>query len=149
MAEQNLLKVSNFVLEIDGLIVAGFSEATIPESTLQVIKYRNGNDPSIMSNIVGLHEVGPLILKKGVTFDEPSSLELSNWHKDVVEGKLETSKKNISVIMIAQDGFTEGARFNVVDGIPTKYTISPLNSKNNEVVIESLEIQNKGVTRVS
>ena len=145
MPDQNLLKVSNFFLEIGGLLVAGFSKATIGERTVQVAKYRNGNDPPVMTNIAGLIEFGPLVLERGMTFDEPSSLELANWNKDVIDGKIEKSKKNISVIIKAQDLFTPAVRFNIIKALPTKYSISPLDSKTNEVVIEKIEIVHEGI----
>ena len=145
MSERNLLTTSRFLLEIDGIIQAGFSEVTIPESSVEIIQYRNGDDPSIMQNIVGQQKVTALVLKTGVTFDAAASLELANWHKDTVNGKI--SQKNVSIIMQDHEG-REGARFNIVNGIASKYTVSPLNSKNNEIAIETLEIANEGITRV-
>ena len=96
---------------------------------------------------VGLTKYGPLTLKTGVTFDESTSLELANWHKDIVDGKIDTSRKNISIIMLDELG-DEAVRLNIVNAIASKYTISPLVSKNNEIVIETLEITHEGITRV-
>ena len=48
MPERNLITTSRFLLEIDGIIQAGFSEVTIPESSVEIIEYRNGDDATTM-----------------------------------------------------------------------------------------------------
>jgi phage tail-like protein len=139
MPERNLLTTSRFLLEIDGIIQAGFSLVKMPEKSIKVIDYRNGNDPPFMRKLPGMTEIGLLTCETGVTTDGASSLELSNWFKDVEDGKIATSRKNISIIVLDEQG-DEAVRYNIINAFPSKYTVADLNSKNNEVFIEKLEI---------
>jgi phage tail-like protein len=148
MPERNLLTTSRFLLEIDGIIQAGFSEVTIPESSIDVIEYRNGNDPPFMGKQPGMRKTGPLTCKTGATADGASSLELANWFKDVVDGKIATSRKNVSIIILDELG-DEAIRYNIINAFPSKYTVSALNSKNNEVFIETLELSVEEAHRIA
>jgi phage tail-like protein len=135
-------------LEIDGITQAGFSEATVPDTTVDVIEYREGNEPNpaTVRKLTGLTKYGNLSLKWGIT----DSMELYNWHKDVTLGKIESDKlrKNISVIVIDEEG-NDKSRWNFVQAWPTKYDAPDLTAKGNEVSIETLEIVHEGMERVS
>jgi phage tail-like protein len=135
-------------LEIDGIDQGGFSEATVPDQTVDVVEYREGNEPNpaTVRKLTGLTKYGNLTLKWGIT----DSMDLYNWHKDVTQGKIESDKlrKNISVIVIDEAG-GDKARWNFVQAWPTKYDPPDLNAKGNEVSIETLEIVHEGMERVS
>jgi phage tail-like protein len=135
-------------LEIDGITQAGFSEATVPDTTVDVIEYREGNEPNpaTVRKLTGLTKYGNLSLKWGIT----DSMELYNWHKDVTLGKIESDKlrKNISVIVIDEEG-NDKSRWNFVQAWPTKYDAPDLTAKGNDVSIETLEIVHEGMERVS
>jgi phage tail-like protein len=135
-------------LEIDGITQAGFSEATVPDTTVDVIEYREGNEPNpaTVRKLTGLTKYGNLSLKWGIT----DSMELYNWHKDVTLGKIESDKlrKNISVIVIDEEG-NDKSRWNFVQAWPTKYDAPDLTAKGNDVSIETLEIVHEGLERVS
>jgi hypothetical protein len=45
---------SRFLVEIDGIVQAGFSEVTIPDSSNDVVDYREGNDPPTTRKLPGL-----------------------------------------------------------------------------------------------
>jgi phage tail-like protein len=147
MPERNLLTTSRFLLEIDGIIQASFTEAKLPEISVAVIEHRNGDDPPTMRKTGNIVTYGPLTLSSGITFDEAASLELENWFQDIIDGKIETSRKNISVILLTPEG-NEGVRYNIINAFPSKLTVSPLNSKNNETAIKTVEFQNEGCKRV-
>jgi phage tail-like protein len=135
-------------LEIDGITQAGFSEATVPDTTVDVIEYREGNEPNpaTVRKLTGLTKYGNLSLKWGIT----DSMELYNWHKDVTLGKIESDKlrKNISVIVIDEEG-NDKSRWNFVQAWPTKYDAPDLTAKGNDVSIETLENVHEGMERVS
>jgi phage tail-like protein len=135
-------------LEIDGIDQGGFSEATVPDQTVDVVEYREGNEPNpaTVRKLTGLTKYGNLTLKWGIT----DSMDLYNWHKDVTLGKIESDKlrKNISVIVIDEAG-NDKSRWNFVQAWPSKYDPPDLNAKGNEVSIETLEIVHEGMERVS
>lgn len=133
-----------FRVELDGIQIAGFSEATIPDSTTDPIDYREGTDPTHQKKLSGLTKYGNITLKRGLT----DSMDLYNWKKQVEQLGAKGARKNISLILIDEEGKLK-ARWNIVEAWPTKYDPSDFSAKGAEVVIESLEIVHEGVTRVS
>ncbi len=142
MARQDPLRNFRYRLEIDNLAVAGFSEVGIGATTTDVIDYREGTDPPHVRKLSGLTRYGNITLKRGVT----DSLELFNWHRQVVNGQLGASRRNV-VIVVADEAGQDQARFVVSQAWPVKYDPSDLNAKGNEVLIELLELVNEGIER--
>lgn len=143
MARQDPLRNFRFRLEIDGLQLAGFSEVFIGATTTDVIDYREGTDPTHVRKLSGLTKFGNIVLKRGVA----KSPGLYNWHKAIVDGALQASRRRVVIMVLEEDG-SEAARFNVSDAWPAKYAVSELNAKGNEVFIELLELVNEGIERV-
>ena len=133
-----------FRLEIDGIIVAGFSEASIGETASDVIEYREGNEPTHVRKLPGLHKFGEVMLKRGMT----ASLEIFDWHKQILSGDTANARRNVAVT-IADESGADQARFVISNAWPAKYSIGDLNAKGNEVLIETLELANEGIERVS
>jgi phage tail-like protein len=143
MARQDPYRNFNFRVEIDG-IQAGFSEVVIEPTTTEVVEYREGTDPSHVRKLPGLTKFGNVTLKRGVS----ASLELFNWHLQVVRGQISNARKNVVIVILDESG-QDVARFKVTDAWPTKYDPGDLNAKGNEVFIELLELANEGIERVS
>jgi phage tail-like protein len=142
MARHDPLRNFRFRLEIDGLQTAGFSEVAIGATTTDVIDYREGTDPPQVRKLSGLTKYGNVTLKQGVT----TSLELFNWHQQIVNGQLANSRKRV-VIVVQDEAGTDVARYVVNDAWPIKYDPGDLNAKGNDVFIETLELVNEGVER--
>jgi len=143
MARQDPLTNFRFRLEIDGLAVAGFSEVSIGEATTDAIDYREGTDPLHVRKLAGLTRFGNITLKRGMT----NSLDLYNWHEQVVTGQIQSARKHVAIVVADETG-ADKARFVVSDAWPTKYDQSDLDAKGNEVLIELLELVNEGIERV-
>ncbi len=133
-----------FRVEIDDIVTAAFSDATIPDSTTDSVDYREGTDASNLRKLSGLTKFGNITLKKGLT----DSMDLYDWKKQVEETGASKARKNISLILIDEEG-NDKARWDIAEAWPTKYDASDFNAKGNEVVVESLEIVHEGVKRVS
>ena len=144
MARQDPLRNYRFRVEIDGIQAGGFSEVFIEPTTTDVIEYREGNSPSHVRKLPGLTKFGNVTLKRGVSV----SLELFNWHLQVVRGEISSARRNV-VIVVLDDSGQDVARFQLSDAWPVKYDPGDLNAKGNEVFIESLELANEGLERVS
>ncbi|CUS06230.1 conserved protein of unknown function [Candidatus Promineifilum breve] len=123
----------NFLVEIDSVIVAGFSEVGGLDTTTDPIEYRNGNENTTVRKLPGLSKYSNITLKRGYT----NSLELWLWRKRVIDGKTLRVSGSIVLLNEARD---EALRWNFREGWPTKWTGPAMNAKNNEVAIESLEI---------
>lgn len=135
---------ARFLLEIDGVNIAGFSQATIPESTTEPVEYRTGNELPTMRKLGGLTSYGNLTLQIGVTDD---SLALFEWRQLVEQGNFEDARRNIAVVLIDEEG-NQAARWTFREAWPTNYDAPDLDASGNEVAIESLEIVHEGMERV-
>ena len=132
----NTVKAGNFHVEINGKIVAGFTECSALTSKIDVIEYREGGDREARK-LPGKVSYDPIILKRGSS-DALDSKELYEWHKKAVDGK--TERKNGSIILLNDDD-TEIKRWNFINAWPSAYAAPILNSdKPNDVAIESLTL---------
>ncbi len=132
-----------FRVEIDGIQIASFAEATIPDSTTDVTDYREGTDLPFQRKLSGLTKYGNITLKRGLT----DSMDLYNWKKLVEDSGAITARKNISLILIDEEG-SDKAQWDINEAWPTKYDSSDFSAKANDVVIETFEIVHEGVKRI-
>lgn len=142
MAREDPYRNFKFRVEIDGIAAAHFSEVMIGETTTEAIDYREGTEPNHVRKLPGLTKYGNITLKRGLTDNQV----IWQWHKDVVDGKIATSRKTIAITVIDEGG-ADKARFVVSEAWPTKYDPSDLNAKGNECIIELLELANEGIER--
>jgi len=145
MAERDPLAGYHFTLEIDSIVKAVFREATGIGSEQQVIEYKDANSKgeTIVRKIPGTLKYPDITLKRGIT----DLMELWDWRKLVEDGKVNTARKNGSVVMYSQDN-TEVARWNFRDGWPSKITGPQLNANNNDIGMEEISIAHEGLKRV-
>lgn len=133
-----------FLVEIDGIVQAGFSEASIPDTTNDITEYREGNEAPTARKLPGLNKYGNVTLKWGVT----DSMELyDKWRKLVEDGRVKDARKNIAIIVLSEDG-SPGARWEFSNAWPSKYKAPDLTAKGNDVAIETMEIVHEGMRRV-
>jgi phage tail-like protein len=131
-----------FLLEIDSIVQAGFSECTIPDTTSDVIDYREGNEQPSARKLPGLTKWGNITLKWGAT----DSLELYSWRRLVEQGKMKDARRKVTVILQDEEG-NNAARWEFVDAWPSKYDAPDVTAKGNDVAVETLEIVHEGMSR--
>ena len=131
----------NFLVEIDGITTAAFSDCTGLESEVDVIEYREGGDRSIRK-LVGLPRFGDITLKRGIT----KSAELQTWHREILNGV--SDRRNVAIVLL-DDERTEVVRWNVFHAFPRKWEGPHLHASGNEVAIETLVLCCEGVERSS
>ena len=134
---------SRFLLEIDGIVQAGFSQCTIPETSTEPIEYREGNEAPTVRKLGSLVSYGNLTLQWGTT---PDSTELFEWRQLVEQGNLDEARRNIAVIVLDEEG-EAGARWEFRNAWPQQYDAPDLDASGNEVAIESREIAHEGMER--
>jgi phage tail-like protein len=132
-------KAFQFLVEIDGVTRAAFSEVSGLESETAVIEYRTGSE-DVVRKLPGLTKFANIVLRRGVTQDA----ELWNWRKSVVDGKID--RRNGSVVLL-DDRRKEVVRWNFRNGWICKWTGPTLSAKANEVAIETIEIAHEGLER--
>lgn len=128
----------NFVVEVDGIAAAGFSEVTIPAAWADVIEYREGGSPNVARKLPGRVHFGSLVLRRGIT----ASDELYQWWKTVMDGQI--SRRNIAVILL-DEARNPVKRWAFRQAWPSRYQVSGLNALGREVAIETLEIVVEGM----
>ena len=132
-----------FLVEIDGIVQAGFSEVTIPDATTEAVDYRDGTD-QFTRKLLGQTKHGNVTLKWGIT----DSVELyEKWYKLVVQGKISTARRNMAIILLNDEG-APSARWEFENAWPIKYKAPDLSAKGNDVAIETLDVVHEGMKRV-
>jgi phage tail-like protein len=144
MPRRDPLLNCRFRVEIDGINQAGFSEVFFADSIIELVEYREGNDPTHIRKLPGLTRVGNVTLRLGMT----DSMEVFRWYADTAAQGPAIARRNVVVVVMNEAG-EDKARFVVRDAWPVKYSVGSLNAKGNDVLIETLELVNEGIERVN
>jgi phage tail-like protein len=135
------LPAHNFTIEIDGVISGGFKEVTGLESEVEVVEYRDGDDP-ITHKRAGKAKYKNIVLK--VDPADPSTKELAAWYDQVTRGKV--VRKKITVILSNTDG-QQIARYNLYEAWPCRWKAPELNSSSDTHLLEEIEFVVERVER--
>ena len=128
----------NFLIEIDGITRAAFSECSGLSTDTDPIEYRNGSEDITVRKIPGLKKFANISLKRGMTQD----MELWKWRKTVLDGATERKAGSIVLLNEARE---PALRWNFREGWPTKWEGPSINATGNEAAIETLEIAHEGL----
>lgn len=133
MARVDPYRNFRFLVEIDGIVQAGFSDCTGFGSTIEVIDYREGGEAATVRKLPGKVSYPDIMLKWGVT----DSRELYDWHLSAVNGQIE--RKNGSIILLDDTG-QEKVRWNFFAAWPSKWDGPDFSAKGNDVAIDTLTV---------
>jgi len=136
------LRNFRFRLEIGGISEAHFSEVTGFDISTDAIDYREGDKATHVTKLPGLNKFGNVTLKRGIT----DSMDLYNWYRDVVAGKIQ--RQTVAIVVLDELG-KDKARFDIREAWPIKYDPMDLNAKGNDVSIETMELVNEGIDRTA
>lgn len=130
----------NFAVEINrgesvhALVNAAFSECDGLEMNLEVKTIREGGANHRQIRLNGAVAYGQLTLKRGMT----DNFDLWNWFRDsVADPRLRASAE---VVLLAPDGSTERARFQLTRCVPVKLKAPALNARDGQVAVEELQV---------
>lgn len=117
---------------------AAFAECDGLEMTMQLKTYQEGGNNSRPILLAGPVTYGQLSLKRGMT----TSFDLWNWFDEVMKPNGEGYGVRASgvVVMLASDGVTERARFELMRCLPVKIKAPALNAKDGAIAIEEMQI---------
>jgi len=133
-------RIFRFLVEIDGIVQAGFSECSGFGSNVEVIEYREGGEPITVRKLPGKVSYTDITLKCGTT----DSRELYDWHRSVIVGEIQ--RKNGSIIVLDDVGQPK-VRWNFFNAWPSKYDAPDFNAKGNDVAIDTLTISYERLER--
>jgi phage tail-like protein len=129
-----------FLVEIQGLIVGGFSEVSGLQAETEVESIEEGGVNDYVHKLPKKTKYPNIILKKGMT----DSDALWKWYKDVVDGKI--TRKSGYIILVDDEG-KEKWRWNFIEAFPVKWTGPELKADSNTVAFESVEIAHNGIKK--
>ncbi|WP_035845070.1 phage tail protein [Kitasatospora azatica] len=132
----------NFLVELDGIAQASFTECTGLGSTTAVVEHLEGGNNSTTRKLPGRTSYSDITLKWGLT----DSTELWAWRQQIVDGTV--LRKNGSIVVFDLANHTEVARWNFVSAWPTKWEGAAFNAKGNDVAIDTLVLAHEGLVRV-
>jgi phage tail-like protein len=138
----------NFAIEINRgedaapLVNAAFAECDGLEMSMEVKTIREGgaNDRQVRLN--GAVSYNQITLKRGMT----ENFDLWQWFQDsIADPRL---RANAEVVLLAADGSTERARFQLARCLPVKLKSPSLNARDGQVAIEELQMAYEKLTFV-
>ena len=140
-----------FRVKWDGRYVAGISKVSGFKRTTEVVKHREGGDPSSSRKSPGRTEFDPIMLERGVTHD----VTFEQWVNKVwnfgsglgAEVALKDFRKDISIELYNEAGQLV-ITYNVFRCWVSEYQpVSDFDANANAVVIQHLKIENEGWER--
>jgi len=132
----------NFLVEIDGVTRAGFTECSGLTSDTDAIDYREGADLALnVRKLPGLRKFTNVILKRGYTDNK----ELAEWRKRICNGAKD--RRNADIILL-DEARNEVLRWRIREAWISKWESGPFNAKTNDVVIETAELMHEGLEMV-
>ncbi len=132
----------NFAVEINvpgvssQICSASFSECDGLEMTMEVKTIREGGNNGQQIRLTGPLSYGQLTLKRGMT----DSFDLWSWFSAMLQPANIGLRADAEVVLFANDGQTERARFLLRRCLPTKLKAPALNAKDGTIAIEELQL---------
>lgn len=128
----------NFWVELDGIVVAGFSEVTGLRLEVDVQTYGEGGLNSFTRQFPGRVKQNTITLKHGMADTDAVWL----WCYGVAQGVI--VRQNISIYLLDQAG-EPAVWWNVMEAFPVKWEGPNLRAATSEVAMESLTLAHHGI----
>lgn len=131
-------KKYNYLVEIEGITVAGFSEVSGFDANIDVIEYREGSDTiNSPRKLPGLTKYGNVTLKWGMTDD----VTFYEWVSQISRGEA-TGEDRLKTVTInlQNDAHDTIATWTLNNAWPCKYVAPDFNASASEVAFESVEM---------
>ena len=139
-----------FLVEIQGLIVGGFSEVSGLQAETKLEEIREGGVNDYVHKLPKITEYPNITLKRGIT----DSDVLWKWHQDVVNGifekiengEVKRTRKTVYIILQDSEG-NEKWRWHLIDAYPVKWQGPDLKADSSTVAVETLELAHNGIKK--
>jgi phage tail-like protein len=121
------------------LCEAAFCACDGLELRREIIRARDGAEPTNVRLLPGAESFGDVILRRGMT----SSFDLWDWWERVRRG--EAARATCDIVVLSPDLKQEHVRFRLHRCLPVKLTGPALSAAGNDIAIESLELACEGI----
>jgi phage tail-like protein len=140
-----------FRVKWDGQYVAGVSKVTGLKRTTEVVKHREGGDPSTSRKSPGRNEYDAITLERGITFDFAFEEWAEKcWHLGAglgAEVSLADFRKDIIIELYNEAGQKVHAYFVYRCWVSEWVTLPDLDANANAIAIEHIKLENEGWER--
>jgi phage tail-like protein len=129
----------NFLVDIDNITRAGFTECSGLDAQLQPIDYREGADTKQnVRKLRGMVTYTDITLRRGYTQDK----SLWTWYQDILNGNMARRTLEIALLNEAR---AEVLRWRISEAWIGTWKGPALNASTNEVAIEEVAICHEGL----
>jgi phage tail-like protein len=129
----------NFAVELEGLLVGGFTEVTGLDSSIEMHEHREGGVNGFVRKMPGQTSYENLVLKHGLT----AISSLWNWYDETTRGVV---KRKSGTIMLLDPQQIPVMWWNFRNALPVRWSGPTFNAQSDEVGFESLELVHEGLT---
>ena len=142
LAEFNALQGSYFGFELDGMKFGYFTACSGLSSELSVItqKLTSEKGNQIETKQPDRQTFSEVVLKRGFTQDKA----INDWYDETVDAGSNVQRKTGSIVIYNRH-MDEKARFNLENCFPSKLSVSDLNAKSGEAMVEELTIRHENL----
>lgn len=132
-----------FLVEIQGLIVGGFSEVTGIHVETEIEEIKEGGVNNHVHKLPKTTKYPNIVLKRGLT----DSDVLWKWQQLLVNGKFEKFKRMDGFIILLDREGNEKWRWFFMDAYPVKWGGPDLKSDSSTLAVETLELAHNGIRK--
>jgi phage tail-like protein len=131
-----------YLVEIDGLVVAGFSEVSGLQIQMDPEEYREGGLNHYSHRLPTRFDHSNVVLERGLT----DSTVLWEWFRSTAVGHVPTiQRRNVRVILLDAAG-AEALGWELAAAYPIRWTGPELRGDQGAVGIEAVELAHRGLT---
>ncbi len=146
MAPRNPYRNFRFEVEINGFVHAGFQKVTGLKHTIQVIDYREGGDNEVMRKLPGQSTFDPVTFERGMS----NNSDFVDWIEEIfnldnLDGQPSSDFRKKVVVYGKNKAGVRVKKWVIHQGWPSERGVGDLDATGNDVLIETLVLQNEGV----
>lgn len=130
----------NFLVEIESLLVGGFSEVSGLAVETEVTPFREGGQNAYVHMLAGPTKFPNLVLKHGLTDVE----SLWQWHQEVATGTI--TRRNGSIYLLDRQRLP-AMWWNFQDAYPVKWQGPDMRADSGTVAVETVELVHRGLVK--
>jgi phage tail-like protein len=138
------LTTFSFHVELDGVDIGAFKEASGIESETEIIEYKEATEKGkmIIRKVPGAMKWSEITLKKRID----ASTELWDWRRQVEEGDIDSARRTGSIVLY-DSKHDEVARWNFEEAWPSKWKGADLDAGEDQVAVEEITITHERLER--
>lgn len=130
----------NFAVEIEGLLVGGFTQVNGLESDIETDRYKEGGVNDYVHHFPRQTNYSNLVLKHGLT--DISSLW--NWYYNTTQGSIQ--RKNGTIMLLDRQQIPV-MWWNFRNALPVKWSGPDFDASSETVAFESIELVHEGLSK--